>query len=114
MKPIPSANAKSLRRFLSRTTFPRYPVEDDSISEVMSRIMAVTASQRLMSDRDSGKCISLYSFIIWYETSVVSVSGLNFNVFIVTAFPVVLAIAHVIALTKGHPSEYTLFKPSSR
>jgi len=51
---------------------------------------------------------------MWYETSVVSFSWLNFNEFIVIAFPVVLAIAHAIALTSGHPKEYTLFKPSSR
>ena len=59
MKPIPSANARTLRRFLSKTMLPKYPVEEDSSSEVISRIIAVTASQRLMSDMESGKCILL-------------------------------------------------------
>jgi hypothetical protein len=36
---------------------PKYPVEEDSSSEVINRIIAVTASQRLMSDMDRGKCI---------------------------------------------------------
>jgi len=57
MKPIPSANARSLKRFLFRTMLPKYPVEEDSSSEVINRIIAVTASQRLMSDMDRGKCI---------------------------------------------------------
>lgn len=59
MKPIPSANANSLSRFLSNAMFPRVPVEDDSSSDVISRMMAVTASHRLMSNMDSGKCILL-------------------------------------------------------
>lgn len=59
MKPIPRAKAKNLRRFLSRTMFLKYPVEEVSSSEVISRIIAVTASQRLMSDKERGKCILL-------------------------------------------------------
>ena len=61
MNPIPSAIAASLRRFLFRAMFPICPVDDVSSSDVISVIIAVTASQRLMSDVESGKCI-LFGF----------------------------------------------------
>jgi hypothetical protein len=35
----------------------KYSVEEDSSSDVIKRIVAVTASQRLMSDIDRGKFI---------------------------------------------------------
>ena len=57
MKPIPRANARSLRRLLSRTTSPEYPVEDVNNSDVINRMIAVTASHKLMSDMDRGKCM---------------------------------------------------------
>lgn len=57
MKPVPNANATSLNRFFSITMFPEYPVEEDSSSEVIRRIIAVTASHRLTSDIDNGKFI---------------------------------------------------------
>jgi len=57
MKPAPNAKATSLRRFFSITIFPEYPVEEDSSSEVIKRMIAMTASQRLMSDTDRGKFI---------------------------------------------------------
>jgi hypothetical protein len=53
MKPVPNAKATSLRRFFSITMFP----EDDSSSDVINRIIAMTASQRLISDIDRGKFI---------------------------------------------------------
>lgn len=57
MKPVPNAKATSLRRFFSITIFLEYPVEEDSSSDVINRIIAMTASQRLMSDTDRGKFI---------------------------------------------------------
>ncbi len=56
MNAIPRASAASLRRCFCIATFPSRPVELVRISEVMRRIMAVTASQRPMSDIESGKC----------------------------------------------------------
>lgn len=55
MNPIPRASAAILRRRFSIATFPSRPVELERSSEVMRRIIAVTASQRPMSDTDSGK-----------------------------------------------------------
>ena len=57
MKLAPSAKATSLRRFFSITMLLKYSVEEDSSSDVIKRIVAVTASQRLMSDIDRGKFI---------------------------------------------------------
>jgi len=57
MKPAPNAKAASLRRFLSITMFPEYPVEEDTSSDVVKRMIAMTASQRLTSDMDKGKFI---------------------------------------------------------
>ena len=66
MNPIPRAIAASLRRFLLIAMLPSCPVELVSNSEVISSIIAVTASQRLMSSVDSGKyifaCLSPVSF----------------------------------------------------
>lgn len=58
MKPMPNVRAVSLRRFLSITMFLRY-LDDDEVrsSEVISRIIAVTASHRLMSENVSGQII---------------------------------------------------------
>lgn len=57
MKPAPNAKAASLRRFLSIMMFPEYPVEEDTSSDVVKRMIAMTASQRLTSDMDKGKSI---------------------------------------------------------
>lgn len=57
MKPVPNAKATSLRRFFSITMFLEYSPEEDSSSEVIKRMIAMTASQRLMSDIGSGKFI---------------------------------------------------------
>jgi hypothetical protein len=57
MKPVPNAKAASLRRFLSITMFPEYPAEEDTSSDVVKRMIAMTASQRLTSDMDKGKFI---------------------------------------------------------
>jgi hypothetical protein len=58
MNPKPNASATSLRRLLSITIPPMYSVEEDSNSDVIKRIIAMTASQRLISDIDRGKFIS--------------------------------------------------------
>ena len=58
MNPVPRAKATSLRRFLSITMFLEYSVEEDISSDVINRIIAVTASHRLTSDMDRGKFIS--------------------------------------------------------
>ena len=55
MKPSPSASARSLRRFFSMARFLRGPVEVVRSSEVTRSMMAMTASQRLMSENDNGK-----------------------------------------------------------
>jgi hypothetical protein len=57
MNPVPNAKATSLRWFFSITTFLEYSVEEDSSSEVINRMIAMTASQRLMSDVERGKFI---------------------------------------------------------
>ena len=57
MKPVPSARATSLRRFLSITIFLEYTVEEDRSSDVIKRTIAMTASQRLTSDIERGKFI---------------------------------------------------------
>jgi hypothetical protein len=57
MKLVPNARATSLRRFFSIMMFLEYSPEEDSSSEVINRMIAMTASQRLMSDIDSGKFI---------------------------------------------------------
>jgi len=59
MKPIPSANAASLKRLLSMMTLPSMPTEDDKSSEVTRSIMALTASHNPMSEADSGNAISI-------------------------------------------------------
>lgn len=63
MNPIPKPNATNLRRVLSITMFLEYPVDEDSSSEVIKTMIAMTASQRPMSEADRGKFIvsSLYS-----------------------------------------------------
>jgi NADH/NAD ratio-sensing transcriptional regulator Rex len=58
INPIPKANATNRRRFFSIIMFLEYSVVEDISSEVISRMIAVTASQRLMSDIDIGKLIS--------------------------------------------------------
>jgi hypothetical protein len=57
IKPIPNARDTSLRRLFSITMFPEYSVEEDSNSDVIKRMIAIMANQRLMSDIDSGKFI---------------------------------------------------------
>jgi len=61
MKPTPSARAMSLRRFFSSMMLREYVVEEASSSEVIRSMIAVAASQRLMSDSVSGKCMLLNS-----------------------------------------------------
>jgi len=63
MKPIPSARATSLRFFLSIAMFLEYVDVDDRSSDVMSDIIAMTASQRPMSDIDRGNCIAYPSLM---------------------------------------------------
>lgn len=55
MNPSPKAMATRRRRFFSMITSPKCPDTEDIISDVISRIMAVAASQRLISDIDIGK-----------------------------------------------------------
>jgi len=99
---IPSRRATSLRRDFSIAKFPRRSEYEDMSSEVMSRMMAVTAIQRLMSDTERGNCICQPS-IVWYQTSIFLVSGETLSLTITTFFPVVFARAQATALTKGHP-----------
>jgi hypothetical protein len=54
MKPIPKAKAINLRFFLSITMFAEYSVDDESNSDVVKSIIAITANQRPMSDKDKG------------------------------------------------------------
>ena len=57
MNPIPRASATSLRRFFSIIMFPAYLVADDRSSDVIRSMIAITASQRLISFIESGKFI---------------------------------------------------------
>lgn len=59
MKTVPKARAKSCKRFRSITMFCAYSVEEESSSEVIKRIIAVTASHKLISNIERGKFISL-------------------------------------------------------
>lgn len=58
MNPIPKVDATSRSRFFSIIMFLEYSVAEDISSEVISRMIAMTASQRLMSDMDIGKFMS--------------------------------------------------------
>lgn len=55
MNPKPNAREISLRRFFSIIIFVEYSVAEDMSSDVMSKIIAMVANQRLMSDSDIGK-----------------------------------------------------------
>jgi len=104
MKTTPIPMVTSLRRVLSMTMSPRYAVEEDRSSDAMSRIIAVIASQRPMSEAERGKFI-LYAPRICSRTSRVSSSGSSSLFSIVTIFPVDFAVAHTRALTIGQPRE---------
>lgn len=57
MKASPAPIATSLNRVRSMAMSLKYDVGEDRNSDVMSKIMAVTANQRPMSDVDNGKFI---------------------------------------------------------
>lgn len=57
MNPVPKANATILRRFFCIMMLLKYPIAEDINSDVISRIIAITANHRLMSDSDIGKFI---------------------------------------------------------
>jgi len=57
MKAMPKMRAVILRRFFSIMILLEYSVGEDSSSDVIRRMIAVIASQRLMSDIDRGKFI---------------------------------------------------------
>lgn len=57
MNPKPNARATSLRRFFSIINLDEYSAAEDMSSDVISKIIAMTANQRLMSDSDMGKCM---------------------------------------------------------
>jgi len=54
---IPRRRATILRRDFAIAKFPRLSEYEDMSSEVISRMMAVAAIQRLTSDTDRGNCI---------------------------------------------------------
>jgi len=112
IKPAPKAKATSLRRFFSITIFPDNLVAEDISSEVISRIIAITASHRLMSDKDIGKFIYQPSTML-YQTSMVWSSGVMLSFWIVIIFPVAFAMAHAMALARGQPRKWMLFRSSA-
>ena len=57
MKPNPKVKATNLNCFVSIAMFLENVDDEDKISEVMSNMMAITASHRPMSDIDRGKFI---------------------------------------------------------
>lgn len=57
MNPKPNARAISLRRFFSIINLDEYSFAEDISSDVISKIIAMTANQRLMSDKVIGKLI---------------------------------------------------------
>lgn len=57
MKPAPSANAISRIFLLSIIIFLEYSTVDESSSDVTNRIIAMTASQRLISANVRGQII---------------------------------------------------------
>lgn len=54
MNPKPNARATSLRRFFLIINLDEYSVAEDMSSDVISKIIAMTANHRLMSDNDIG------------------------------------------------------------
>ena len=112
MKPIPKVRATCLNSFLSIAMFLEIVDDEDRSSEVMSSIMAIAASHRPMSDIVRGSSM-VYTSIMRYETSIVSVSRSVLVSWMVTGLPVVLAIAHAMALTSGEPRKRTLCKSAS-
>jgi hypothetical protein len=54
-KPKPHPTALNLSKCLSSTTRAAYPGDEFNSSEVISRIIAVTASHKLISEIDKGK-----------------------------------------------------------
>jgi len=57
--PKPDPIALIRKRRLSKTILAEYPGDENSNSEVMSSMIAVTASHKLISDIDSGKIMVL-------------------------------------------------------
>jgi len=102
INPIPKVNATSLRRFFSIIMFLEYSVAEDISSDVISRIMAITANHRLMSEIDIGKFM-FQPCIMLYKTSIVCPSGDMLSFWMVIIFPVAFAMVHAIALIIGHP-----------
>ena len=70
MNAAPKIRAASRRRVLSIGKF-MFPLYENSNSDVISKINAVIAIQRLMSDRERGNCIDLtfYEFIPHFDYS---------------------------------------------
>ena len=68
MNAAPRTRAASRRRVLSIGKF-MCPEWENSNSEVTSRIIAVIAIQRLMSDRERGNCTGLtfYDLITYFD-----------------------------------------------
>jgi len=58
-KARPQPRAASLKRFFSILKYTEYFGEEQRSSDVKMRITAVIASHKLMSDSESGNCISL-------------------------------------------------------
>lgn len=67
----PKESATTLKRFFSITKSPNCSENGDKNSDVIRSIMAVTAIQRLISERDKGNAIfnspKFYTTIRWYS-----------------------------------------------
>lgn len=87
--------------FRSRVAGPSY---EEANWAVMRRIMAVTASQRLMLQNvNGGSCIDYFSSIRYWMV-VVSLFGFCSSFSMVMGFPEAFASAQAMALENGQPT----------
>ena len=68
-KDTPTTRAARRRRVLSITKYPKFSVYNVSTSEVISRIIAITASKMVISDTERGNsmCLTLYHFAPYFN-----------------------------------------------
>lgn len=99
-------------RFLLMKNRPNCSECESISSEVINETIAIKKIHRLKSKKENGKNINQPS-TMRYQNSIFCKSKEILLLLITTDFPVVLAKAQAIALTKGHPTDNTLVKSCS-
>jgi hypothetical protein len=100
-RPVARAAYLSLLAFASRVAGPSY---DEASCTVIRRIMAVTASQRLMLQKVNGGNCSDYPSSVRNLIVVVLPSELRSSFSMVTGLCEAFASAHAMALENGQPT----------